>query len=109
MIYDISGEYPIFIGAFPYNEDESVVERDVWPLYVGDKIYPYTEDYNFDTGESEYFTYDEPLIVDEYLPELTVSEFSGSFDLIVEICDFSYNCVITEPVGPYIPYMPYEG
>ena len=102
---------PIFLGALPYNEDESIVEREIWPLYLGDKIYTYTADYNFNTGESVlYHSYD-PITVDDYFfntPGLMDAEFDGTFELIVEVCDFSGNCVISEPIGPYIPVAPLE-
>ena len=112
LIYDVSDwDNPIFLGALPYNEDESIVEREIWPLYLGDKIYTYTADYNFNTGESVlYHSYD-PIIVDDYFfntSGLMDSDFEGTFELIVEVCDFSNNCVITEPIGPYIPVAPLE-
>jgi hypothetical protein len=111
LIYDVSDwANPIFLGAYPYHEDESIVERDLWPLYLGDKIYTYTADYNFNTGESVLEYYDDPVIVDDYFLSHGPMEtqFAGTYELIVEICDFSFNCVITEPVGPYIPIEPAE-
>ena len=111
MIYDVSDwANPIFLGAYPYHEDESIVERDLWPLYLGDKIYTYTADYNFNTGESVLEYYDDPVIVDDYFLSHGPMEtqFAGTYELIVEICDYSFNCVITEPVGPYIPIEPAE-
>jgi len=39
---------------------------------------------------------------------LFLETFQGTFELIVEVCDFSNNCVVTEPIGPYIPLEPLE-
>jgi hypothetical protein len=112
LIYDSTDwENPIFLGALPYNEDGYTVARDLWPLNIGDEIFTYTADYNFNTGESELFYNPVPIIVDEYLLStsgLEYYQFDGTFELIFEVCDFSGNCVISEPIGPYIPVAPLE-
>ena len=111
LIYDITDwENPIFLGALPYNEDGYTVARDLWPVNIGDYIFTYTADYNFNTGESVLEYYEDPIIVDDYFlshgPMLGL--MNGTFELIFEVCDFSGNCIISEPIGPYIPLEPIE-
>jgi len=113
LVYEHTSNQILFLGAIPYSEDESIIQRDIRPLYLGDKIYTYTPDYNFNTGESQYAYNPDPVIVDEFLLNspttgLFLETFQGTFELIVEVCDFSNNCVVTEPIGPYIPLEPLE-
>jgi len=112
LIYDSTDwENPIFLGALPYNEDGYTVARDLWPVNIGDEIFTYTADYNFNTGESVLEYYMDPVIVDEYFLNtsgLEYYQFDGTFELIFEVCDFSGNCVISEPIGPYIPVQPIQ-
>ncbi|MGI0011138.1 MAG: hypothetical protein ACREAE_07045, partial [Nitrosopumilaceae archaeon] len=95
LIYDISSDTPIFIGAWPDDEDESVYQRNILPLYEGDLISTYTEDYNTVTGESEFLPYD-PMTVDKNF-ELTSATFPGTFWIYVEVCDYSDNCAESGP------------
>lgn len=95
LIYDVSSDTPIFIGAWPDDEDESVYQRNILPLYEGDLIYTYTEDYNTQTDESEFIPYDDPITVDESF-ELTESSFPGKYWIQVEVCDYSENCAYSD-------------
>jgi hypothetical protein len=96
LIYDVSSEYPIFIGMWPDDEDESIYQRNIMPLYIDDLIYTYTLDYNTTTGESEYTPYeDDPIRVDENF-EFTQASFPGTYQIILEVCDYSDNCAYSE-------------
>lgn len=95
LIYDISSDYPIFIGMWPDDEDESIYQRNILPLYPDDFIYTYTLDYNTATGESEYTPYEDPIRVDENF-ELTQASFPGTYQIILEVCDYSENCAYSD-------------
>jgi len=112
LVYEISNlESPLFLGAVPYHEDESIIDKEVLPVFVGDKIFTYTADYNILTEDVELVTYPDPIIVDEYFVEtsgLERVEFQGTFYLFLEICDYGGNCVYSEEIGPYSPIGPLE-
>jgi len=95
LIYDVSSDTPIFIGAWPDDEDESIYQRNILPLHKGDLIYTYTEDYNTQTDESVFTPYDDPILVDKNF-ELTESSFPGKYWIQVEVCDYSKNCAYSD-------------
>lgn len=95
LIYDYSSNYPIFIGMWLDDEDKSIYQRNILPLYPDDLIYTYTLDYNKATGESEYTPYEKSISVDENF-ELTQASFPGTYQIILEVCDYSENCASLE-------------
>lgn len=98
LIYDITDEEnPIFIGAWPDNEDETIYERNLLPLQEGYLIYSYTIDWNITTNEESAWLEYGPIEVDEQF-EFTWEIYEDRYWIYLEVCDFSGNC---NEVGPF--------
>jgi len=84
-----------FLGAVPeFSEQETTVPREIWPIYPNDNVQPLA--YTFDWESIYNLTNVEygPLQVTQKIEPKFVS-YSGTFDILFEVCDYSNHCWTT--------------
>lgn len=89
LIYEVSGDDFVFLGAWE-GFDEDTAQKGLRPLYVGDRIYTYTQE--FDEEDENYFVeieYEQPEVTEDFGPEYT--DYDEEYTLQMRIYDFAGN------------------
>jgi hypothetical protein len=95
--YDIESESYTIMGAWKGVDEESgLVDRDVRPLQNGDRIVPFLEMYDENSGDSNYVTSDE-IVYEEGTTTLDVQSLpEGAYSLGFAIEDYAQNLTYTD-------------